>query len=439
MDDAKSMADALAAGTTSSVTLVTAALALAESANGVFTALFAAAALAEARLADQRREAGRALGPYDGVPFVAKDLFDVAGTITTAGSPTRLHANPASVDAPIIAHLRGCGLVLLGKTNLSEFAFSGLGLNPHFGTPTPHYAPDRAPGGSSSGTAIAIERGIVPFGLGTDTAGSMRVPAAFNGLVGYRPSQGRYDSSGIFPLAASFDVPGPMARTVKDCVALDQMMGGAALPAATPPRLIVDLRMINDAGVEPTIRDNLDRLASQLVAGGASVEYRNVETIARTQKLIRELGWLGAAEAAQFHHDMLDSPARALVDQRVIKRLDAARQMPGEVSAQLRGARVSLMAELKDELGDAVLISPTTPNTAPLLAPLEADSALFATVNLFTLSLTMVSSFLDMPALAIPSGKNQTGLPTSVSFAARQGNDASVLTTGLLWETLQGG
>src|SRR5690606_31220640 len=142
--------------------------------------------------------------------------------------------------------------------------------------------------------------------------------------VGYRPSQGRYDSRGIYPLAASFDVPGPMARTVKDCVALDQMMGGAALPAATLPRLIVDLGIINDAGVEPAIRDNLDKRVSQLAACGASAEYRHVETIARTQKLIRKLGWLGAVEAAQFHHDMLDSPARARVDQRVIKRLDAA-------------------------------------------------------------------------------------------------------------------
>lgn len=440
IDDATKIAGALAAGTTSSVTVISAALGLAQNSPGVFTALFADSALAAAHAADRRRAAGETLGPYDGVPFVAKDLFDVAGSVTTAGSPTRMNAAPAAVDCPIIAHLRACGLVLVGKTNLSEFAFSGLGLNPYFGTPVPQYAPERVPGGSSSGTAIAIERGLAPFGLGTDTAGSMRVPAAFNGLVGFRPSQGRYESCGIYPLAATFDVPGPMARTVSDCVALDQMMGGASLPAPSQPRLVVEVGMLDDARLEPEIRDNLNIAVAQLVASGVSLDYRQIETLTRARKLIHTLGWLGAKEAALFHRELLDNPSgRDQVDQRVIKRLDAARLIPEEAAAQLRSARASLMTEVREELGDCVLISPTTLNTAPLLAPLEADAELFASINLLTLSLTMVSSFLDMPSLAVPSGTNAAGLHTSLQFSACQANDEDVLMAGLWWEQIQKG
>ena len=195
-------------------------LALAGAAEaGLFTCLLEARALAEAHASRARWHAGQPLGPLDGVPVVWKDLFDVAGTPTTAASALRRNAPPAGQDAATVSALAAAGAVSIGKTGLTEFAYSGLGLNPHFGTPRNRRSTDahRSPGGSSSGSAVAVDAGMALIGMGTDTGGSVRIPAAFNGLVGFKPSIGRLDSTGVFPLSATLDVIGPMAKTVQDC------------------------------------------------------------------------------------------------------------------------------------------------------------------------------------------------------------------------------
>ncbi|MER9292212.1 amidase family protein [Mesorhizobium sp. M0518] len=212
--------------------LVGAALDKARASTGVFISLMEEAALAEAAVATRRRSAGAALSDFDGIPFAVKDLFDVVGSVTSAGSRSRLAVPAAPRDSAIVANLRKFGMIPIGKSNLSEFAFSGLGLNPHFGTPTASGREDRVPGGSSSGSAIAVQRGIVPVALGTDTAGSVWVPAAFYGIAGFQPSRGRYDMRGVYPLAASFDTAGPLARNAEDCLVMDALMRGVA-PANT--------------------------------------------------------------------------------------------------------------------------------------------------------------------------------------------------------------
>jgi aspartyl-tRNA(Asn)/glutamyl-tRNA(Gln) amidotransferase subunit A len=435
----EAMAKALADGSVTSQFLVAEALEAAHASIAVFIKVLDVPAMAEAKASDQRRSEGKPLGPYDGVPYAAKDLFDVAGEITTAGSRTRHHVAPSHADAAIIATLRRQGLVLIGKTNLSEFAFSGLGLNPHFGTPTPRYDATRVPGGSSSGSAIAIEGEIVPLALGTDTAGSMRVPAAFNGLVGFRASQGRYDNSGVFPLARSFDVPGPMARSVADCAAFDALMRGVDVGSVSssesPPHFLLDTQVLQHPSVTNQVREKTLAFAETLERLGAKIERRPVKALVKTLAAISELGWLGGTEAAEFHCEMLDGPERALVDPRVLHRLDLARQMPEETIARLQSLRVQFMGDIAGELGRHILLTPTVGHNAPLLAPLELDPELFARTNLDTLRLTMLASFLDMPALALPTEPNRGPPYSSVQLSAVRGLDELVLGAGLWVET----
>ncbi|QND66696.1 glutamyl-tRNA amidotransferase [Mesorhizobium loti] len=413
--------------------LVGAALDKAKASTGVFISLMEEAALAEAAAATRRRSAGVALSDFDGIPFAVKDLFDVAGSVTSAGSRTRLAVPTAPRDSAIVANLRKLGMIPIGKTNLSEFAFSGLGLNPHFGTPTASGREDRVPGGSSSGSAIAVQRGIVPVALGTDTAGSVRVPAAFNGIAGFRPSRGRYDMRGVYPLAASFDTAGLLAKNAEDCVVMDALMRGVA-PAntAAPRRFIIERSMLDDPELEPAVGQNLLAFAGLLRSGGGLVEPRVMPSIGRARAAIGKFGWPGGVEAATLHRGLLASNERALIDPRVVARLDIAAATPVENMIALRRIRTGLIRALRHELDGAILILPTVPHVAPLLAPLASNDELFARLNLRTLSMTMIGSFLDMPGLAVASGTDPQGLPTSVLLTGATGFDDAVLAAGRL-------
>ncbi|UZA51468.1 amidase family protein [Moraxella bovis] len=194
-----------------------------DDAPNAFISLTKELAYAQAQSAKIRWQRGNPLSIFDGIPIAYKDLFDIKQTITTAGAKLRMHAPPATQDAHVVSTLHHMGLTCVGKTNLSEFAYSGLGLNPHFGTPTNVTNPDHVAGGSSSGSATVVGHGIVPLAMGTDTAGSIRIPASFNGLVGFRASRQRYDKQGVFPLADSLDTLGPIAHDVIDCLLIDEL------------------------------------------------------------------------------------------------------------------------------------------------------------------------------------------------------------------------
>src|ERR1700734_2241832 len=199
--------------------------------------------LKKAKRSRKRHHEGRAAGPRDGVPIAWKDLVDMAGERTTAGSALYADSPPRERDAPIVENLDAAGMVALGKTNLSEFAFSALGLNPHFGTPRNPRDPGtpRIAGGSSSGAAVAVAGGLAPCAIGSDTGGSIRAPASFCGVVGFKTSEGRIDKQGVFPLSRTLDTIGPMAHTVEDCVLIDMALRGQSSPSARP---------INLSGVE---------------------------------------------------------------------------------------------------------------------------------------------------------------------------------------------
>ena len=185
--------------------------------EAVFTVVAPERARREAREAAQRLRAGRPRSLLDGVPIAWKDLFDLEGMVATAGSRVLADEPPAARDAAVVAHLRAAGMVCVGRVNMTEFALSGIGINPHYGTPRNPHGKDvpRIPGGSSSGSGVAVALGLVPVSIGTDTGGSVRIPAAYNGIIGYKSTRGRYSMDGVFPLATSLDSLGPLCRTVE--------------------------------------------------------------------------------------------------------------------------------------------------------------------------------------------------------------------------------
>lgn len=439
--DATALTEAYAAGIVDPVQVFEAAMDRACTVETAFICLTPARGRREAEAASARWKAGAPLSALDGVPIAWKDLFDLQGTVTTAGAALRRHMPAADHDAVVASRLAQAGMVCIGKTNLSEFAYSGLGLNPHFGTPVNPALPGspRAPGGSSAGSAIAVAAGVVPIAMGTDTAGSIRIPAAFNGLVGYRSSRKRLPMDGVFGLARSLDALGPLTRSVRDAVLIDQQLTGAQpLLAAESAslHLRVDPATLDDPRVQPAVRDNLERCLRRLEQAGVRIDRRPLGAWQATLEGIAEHGWLGAAEAFARHEQLLDSPAALQLDPRVRQRLETARSLPASRQLALYDLRVRLQARLRQELDGALLVTPTVAHVAPLLAPLEQDEALFAAWNLATLRLTMAGSLLDMPGVALPSGVDAQGLPTSLLLAGPSGEDLALLRAALAIEAL---
>jgi aspartyl-tRNA(Asn)/glutamyl-tRNA(Gln) amidotransferase subunit A len=437
MSDATSMAEDFASGRSDPVQALEQALDQASRSASVFISLTAERARREAEASAARWRAGQPLSGFDGVPVAWKDLFDVAGSVTTAGAAYRRNAPAALLDAPSVGLLCRAGMVSIGKTNLSELAYSGLGLNPHFGTPHNPHGTDqpRIPGGSSSGSAVAVAAGIVPIAMGTDTAGSIRIPAALNGVVGYRSSSRRYSRDGVFPLARSLDSLGPLTRSVRDALAIDDLLHGRTQTHSA--RSLKGQRFVlAQQDVEPAVRNNLLSAVAQLKAQGALIEERECPTFQATLDLIKHHGWLGAFEAFALHQTLLDSADAEQLDPRVRRRLEAARALPASQLIHLTDARRRLQQQLLDDLDGAILITPTVAHVAPALAPLENDDDLFVNTNLATLRLTMPGSLLDMPGVTLPSGRDAQGLPTGLLLSAPTGEDARLLRAALSVETV---
>jgi aspartyl-tRNA(Asn)/glutamyl-tRNA(Gln) amidotransferase subunit A len=398
-------------------------------------------ALREAAASRKRCREGRPAGPLDGVPIAWKDLVDMAGERTTAGSALLADSPPKQEDAPIVANLCAAGLVALGKTNLSEFAFSALGLNPHFGTPRNPRDPKtpRIAGGSSSGAAVAVAAGLAPCAIGSDTGGSIRAPAGFCGIVGFKTSEGRIDKQGVFPLSRTLDTIGPMAHTVEDCVLIDMALRGQSTTSVRPIDLsavtlvVPDKSGIDDA--EAAVAANLETTVKRLAEAGVKVKSRPVRAIGMMRALSAQFGSMVAIEAYAEHRQVLESADAERMDRRVVKRA-----MGGRVSAQdvinLQRGRENLIATLVDDLKGALLVLPATPMTAPRLDPLERDDELFRVTNLRAIHYTFLGNLFRMCGLAMPSGTDAAGLPTGVQFLAPAGDDDRLLSIGLSIEAV---
>ena len=408
--------------------------------RAIFITVTAERARREAAASTARYRAGAPLGPLDGVPVAWKDLFDLEGTVTTAGSDIYRATLPARADAAVVRNLAERGMVSLGKVNLSEFAYSGLGLNPHFGTPRNPFDAKihRTPGGSSSGSAVAVAAGLAPVAIGTDTGGSVRIPSAFNGLVGFKTAEGSIDKAGVFALSPTLDTVGPLARTVEDCLLLYSALRGDAPTDAKAAsfadiRLVVPTNIVFD-GAEDAVIANFHALLEKLGRKGARIVERAVGVLDAVQATAVH-GNITAAEAYFTHRALIDSADIARVDPRVVARMMRGAGMSAYDLLALHAARTDLQKKLRADLDGALLAFPTVPHVAPEVAPLEADVELFHAVNLKTLRNTMLGNFLDLPGFALPSGTDASGLPTSFLLSAPSGSEAQLFAASLAVES----
>ncbi|UEX77659.1 amidase family protein [Spiribacter halobius] len=409
--------------------------------EAVFLELCEERADREARASAGRHRRGRPLGLLDGIPVAWKDLFDMAGLRTTAGSRLRLDSEPAREDAEAVQRLAAAGTVSVGKTNLSELAFSGLGLNPHFGTPANPWSTEqtRIPGGSSSGAAVAVATGAVPFAIGTDTSGSVRVPAAFTGLVGFKPTAGRYPQGGVYPLSRTLDRVGPLAPSVRDAFLLDQALRGRrpsspATPALRGVRVVVpEDPVVDDADAE--VRAVFTRAVEALREGGARISRMEMPSLQQARAAMRQYGSITAAEAYAFHRHALERTGRAVMDPLVVMRLYEGRNMSAADLATLHCVAGEAQRSLRHELAGALLLIPTVPCLAPLATPIAEDLDRAHRANRRVLANTVLGSFLDLPGVAIPCGLNaEHRLPVSCLLCGASGEDARVLATALAIE-----
>lgn len=401
--------------------------------ENVFITVTADRALEEARAADRRYKSGTPLSALDGVPIGWKDIIDIAGTRTTAGSKV-LGAQPAkNADAPLAANAAKAGMITMGKLNMTELAYSALGLNPHFGTPAnPNSkAPRRAPGGSSSGSAVAVAARLLPCAIGSDTGGSVRIPSSFNGVVGYKTSPGRIDTTGVVPLASTYDTIGPIARSVEDCILLERAMRGAI----SAELLRVDLREVEIVvptnvvveDVQPDVLSNFERSIATLAEAGVSIRRERLEILDRMLEMNARHGTLTAAEAYHEFHDLVDGEQAAEIDHRVVRRiLDGKRMSANDVISIQRGRR-RLIADLGHQLRGALMAWPTTAITAPEIDQLEKDDDTFHRINLLTLRNTMPGNILDLCGVALPNGRDAAGMPTSTLISSMAGDDERLL------------
>src|SRR5579872_3493271 len=334
--------------------------------NRVFLEVLRRTALAEAEAADTLRAAGTVRSPVDGLPISVKDLFDVAGTVTRAGSRVLASAPPAPADALAIARLRRAGAAIVGKTNLTEFAFSGIGMNPHFGTPRNPWdrATGRIPGGSSAGAAVSVTDGMAAAAIGTDTGGSVRIPSALCGLVGFKPTARRVPREGCLPLSFSLDSIGPLAPTVACCALVDAVLAGEApiVPVAPPVaglRLFAPLNYVLD-DVDATVGQAFERALTRLGAAGVRITTGRLGPLDELSD-INGRGGLAAAEAFHWHRALLAAKA-AVYDPRVRVRVERGGAMGAADYLEVLRRRTDFQARMGALMApyDAVVM-PTTP------------------------------------------------------------------------------
>ena len=430
--DVTRLQQALASGHTTCEAWVEQSLALAAqpAAAHVFTHLWAESALASARHADAQRRSGVRLGPLAGLPVTIKDLFDVAGETTTSGSVVCASEAPAECDAPPVARLRASGAALLGKTNMSEFAFSGVGYNPHWGTPanSADATLARIPGGSSSGAAVSVGLGLAVAGLGSDTGGSLRIPAALCGLVGFKGSQARVTRQGAMELARSLDTVGAITRSVDDAWLIDAVLSGQALSVRQRSvkglRLAVPTTLMQDeldADVSKAFAHTLGRLS----AAGALIEEVAWSELSEIATLNAPGGFSPVEAYATHRHRLAADGAR--FDQRVAQRMALGQGVSAADYLTMIDQRHAWIGRSNQALQsfDAV-ICPTVPMVAPAIDATCASDVAFFAANRLLLRNTFAINYWDGCAISLPC-QAPGDLPVGLMLALANGHDAELL------------
>lgn len=405
-------------------------------AQSTFIAVHAATARATADAIDLLRAACVPLPPLAGIPVSIKDLFDEAGQLTRAGSRVRNDALPAQRDSTVVERLRRAGAVIIGRTNMTEFAYSGLGLNPHYGTPRNPWDREtgRIPGGSSSGAAISMTDGAAAAAIGTDTGGSVRIPSALCGLTGFKPTAGRVPADGVLPLSSSLDSIGPLARSVSCCAQLDAVLSGMSRTdlrqASLVNRCFAVPRTLVFEGIDATVAAAFEAACGSLSRAGACLVEIDVPEFAELAHINRQGGFI-AAESWAWHADMIET-REAEYDPRVAVRIRRGASMSAADYITLLSERRRWITGIQQRLSDAAcnaFLLPTVPVIAPPIAALLDSDELYGTTNLLMLRNPTLINFLDGCALSVPCHKPGDP-PVGLMIAGLHGQDEQVLTLG---------
>ena len=371
-----------------------------------FTKVYADMARIEADHSDRLRRAGIVRSPIEGLPISVKDLFDVAGDVTRAGSKILADAAPALSDAAAVARLRAAGAVIVGRTNMVEFAFGVIGANPHYGTPKNPHDRDagRVPGGSSSGAAVAVADDLCAMALGTDTRGSVRVPAALCGVTGFKPTARRVPCDGAFPLSYTLDSVGPLCRSVAECAAFDAVLAAESSAALTELscrglRLMLPRSSVLD-DLDPGVATAFDAALATLIDAGAVIVDTPMPVFDRQGEYFRAGGFAGA-EAYSIHRRWLDRASE--YDPRVGKRIVLGKDLSGSDYVELMRLRAASIREFESLAApfDGVLM-PTVPCTAPSIAEATASDEEYFRWNGRILRNVGLINFLDGCAVSVP-------------------------------------
>ncbi|MFM9847312.1 MAG: amidase [Hyphomicrobiaceae bacterium] len=386
----------------------------------------AAGARAAADTMDLRRKAGKAPTRFAGIPISIKDLADIQGQTTTAGSRALADAAPAKADAPVVARLKQAGFIVIGRTNMTEFAYSGLGINPHYGTPASPYdrAARRVPGGSSSGAAVSVADGMAHGALGTDTGGSCRIPAAFCNIVGYKPTAYRVPTAGAVPLSTTLDSIGPLARSVACCASLDAVMAGDPESELKPAslaglRLLVPETMALDS-MDQHVSAALDAALVRLSKAGAKITRAPFPVFETIPGLVRK-GGFSASESYAWHRDLIDKK-RDSYDPRVLSRILRGAEQTAVDYIDLLNRRRAAVSAFGAAMADVdALVMPTVPIIPPRVADLEREED-YTRQNLLILRNTLTINILDGCSISLPMGKRD-GPPCGLMLSAPGGQD----------------
>ena len=428
-----SLADDLENGRTSARKLVDECLARIADSSGegarAFLHVDAEAAIEAAEAMDRLREVKAAPSPFAGIPVSIKDLFDIKGQVTRAGSRALEDSAPADADAPVVARLRRAGFIVIGRTNMTEFAYSGIGINPHYGTPKGAWqrGVGHVPGGSSSGAAVSVVDRMAHGALGTDTGGSCRIPATYNGIVGFKPTQRRVPLDGGVPLSFTLDSFGPLARSVGCCAVLDAVLANETVQPLQPRpikgmRLAVPTTVALD-DLDDAVARTFERVLETLSRQGALIERIAVPEFLDIG-LMNAKGGFAAAESYAWHRYLIASKGN-VYDSRVSLRILRGESISAADYIDLLGARKSLIARATVHLApyDAMVL-PTTANTPPRIADLADDKA-FTKANLLSLRNCSLINMIDGCAISLPCHRKGE-VPVGFMLAASGGSDRRI-------------
>ncbi len=381
--------------------------------------------------------------PLAGDVLTVKACFDVAGWTTHAGSAVLADAPPPTSDAPMVTALRSAGAVLFAQTNMTEFAYGALGLNATYGTPTTPLRPDeqRVSGGSTSGGAVAVSLGVADVSLGSDTSGSIRIPAAFCGVAGFKPSQGRYPSDGMIPLAPSFDAPGLIASTAAHLRRVDLALVERSGPR-TPARSLADVHLVVPVGAiaagetDPVVLDLFDRWLDVLAAAGTRITKAELPMLSESSLAARQ-GFVIAVEAFDWHRDLIAGRLDRY-DPRVGPRIQyGSTVLAGDYVAAVRVIHDCRRRYDSALAGADAVLTPTVPVLPPRVADVQTMETYLA-MNTEVLRLTEFANRLDLPSITLP-GSAADRQPIGLMLTGRRAADAALLDLAVIVEACLAG